>query len=101
MSTNEVASSAPKITVRIPAQIRMVYGTPTKVELQAATVREALRELDRRYPGMGERLMEPGEVMRRWVNVFVGNRDIRDLEGESTPLKPGDEVTIMPSAAGG
>lgn len=91
----------PAVTVRIPAQIRMVYGAQAKVALRAGSVIELIHALDRLYPGMGERLLEPGDVMRRWVNVFVGQADIRDLDGERTLLKEGDEVTIMPSAAGG
>lgn len=96
-----MAADAPLVTVRIPAQIRMVYGARTMLEVRAATVRELMLALDALYPGMGERLMEPGLVMRRWVNVFVGTRDIRDLQGEETKLNAGDEITIMPSAAGG
>jgi molybdopterin converting factor small subunit len=97
----EGADPAPVVTVRIPAQIRMVYGAPSKVQVHASTILEAIHALDRHFPGMGERLMEPGNVMRRWVNVFVGTNDIRDLQGEATALREGDEVTIMPSAAGG
>lgn len=93
--------SAPVVTVRLPAQIRLVYGAPSRVQVQATTVLEAMRALDALFPGMGERVMEPGNVMRRWVNVFVGNRDIRDLQREATELHEGDEVTLMPSAAGG
>jgi len=101
MTESADASATPLVTVRIPAQIRMVYGAPAKVQVQAANVRDAMRALNGLFPGMGERLMEPGDVMRRWVNVFVGNSDIRDLQGEDTALREGDEVTIMPSAAGG
>ena len=101
MSEAVTGLSAPVVTVRIPAQIRMVYGAPSKVQVQAATVLDAMHALDELYPGMGERVMEPGNVMRRWVNVFVGNRDIRDLQAEATALHEGDEVILMPSAAGG
>lgn len=96
-----MATETPLVTVRIPAQIRMVYGAQPKVEVRAANVLEVMHALDALYPGMGERLLEPGDVMRRWVNVFVGTNDIRNLQGEATVLREGDEVTIMPSAAGG
>lgn len=89
------------IHVRIPAQIRRLYGAPARATVAAATVRDAVQALDALYPGMGERLTEPGGHMRRWVNIFVDNEDIRDLAGVETPLRAGAEVTIVPSIAGG
>lgn len=94
-------SAAPQVTVRIPAQIRRLYGAQPRETICAATVAEMVSLLDTRYPGMGERLTEPTGQLRRWVNVFVRGNDVRTLEGISTPLQNGDEVWIVPSVAGG
>lgn len=94
-------SAAPQVTVRIPAQIRRLYGAQASETVCAATVADVVSLLDARYPGMGERLREPGGQLRRWVNVFVQGNDVRTLEGVATPLQSGDEVWIVPSVAGG
>lgn len=90
-----------RVSVRIPAQIRRLYGAQAREEVEAGTVAELVRALDRRYPGMGERLMEPQGQMRRWVNLYVDNEDIRSLQGVATALRPGCEVVIVPAVAGG
>ena len=95
------ATSAPVVTVRIPAQIRRLYGALTQESVQAADLRTLVRELDRRYPGMGERLTEPDGELRRWVNIFVDGDDVRSLAGIDTVLTDGAEVQIVPSVAGG
>jgi molybdopterin synthase sulfur carrier subunit len=89
------------VLVRIPAQIRRLYGAQAREELEADTVAAMIAALDARYPGMRERLTEPDGQLRRWVNVFVDGRDIRTQEGLATPLQPGAEVYIVPSVAGG
>lgn len=89
------------VRVRIPAQIRRLYGAQANEEVAARTVAELVQALDARYPGMGERLMEPDGQMRRWVNFYVDGEDIRELGGSSTSLRPGCEVLIVPSVAGG
>lgn len=91
----------PQVIVRIPAQIRRLYGANARETLDAASVADVVAQLDARYPGMGERLMEPGGQLRRWVNVFVQGDDVRSLQGVDTPLQRGDEVWIVPSVAGG
>ncbi|MCC6170184.1 MAG: MoaD family protein [Caldilineaceae bacterium] len=91
----------PQVTVRIPAQIRRLYGSNAHEMLDAASVADLVAQLDARYPGMGERLMEPSGQLRRWVNVFVQGDDVRSLQGVDTPLQRGDEVWIVPSVAGG
>ena len=91
----------PLISVRIPAQIRRLYGANAHEEVAARTIRDMVAQLDARFPGMGERLMEPGGTVRRWVNLFVDGEDIRSLSGEATLLRPGCEVLIVPSVAGG
>lgn len=89
------------VSVRIPAQIRLLYGAQSWEQIEAGTVADAIAALNARYPGMGERLTEPDGQLRRWVNVFVEGHDIRTKEGLATPLRPGAEVFIVPSVAGG
>ncbi len=101
MAASSAPVQAPLVTVRIPAQIRRLYGAQAQETLAAATVAELVDALEARYPGMGERLLEPGGGLRRWVNVFVQGDDVRTLLGVATPLRPGDEVWIVPSVAGG
>lgn len=97
--TGDVA--APCVIVRIPAQIRQLYGTLAREEVHAESVAGAVQALDERYPGMGQRLAEPDGRARRWVNFFVDQQDIRELEGMATPLREGSELVIVPSIAGG
>jgi molybdopterin synthase sulfur carrier subunit len=94
-------AGAPNVTVRIPAQIRRLHGAQAREVVQASTVAEVVRTLEVRYPGMGQRLIEPNGEARRWVNFFHDLRDIRETGGMATPLREGSEVIIVPSVAGG
>jgi molybdopterin synthase sulfur carrier subunit len=89
------------VSVRIPAQVRRLYGAQSWERVEADTVAAMIAALDARYPGMGERLTEPDGQLRRWVNVFVDGRDVRTQEGMDTVLRDGVEVFIVPSVAGG
>lgn len=94
----------PAIVVRIPAQIRRLYGTQSREEAPAALAPDVARLiawLNQRYPGIGERLLEPDGRLRRWVNVYIDGEDVRALAGAATPLPPGAEVIFVPSIAGG
>jgi molybdopterin synthase sulfur carrier subunit len=98
---SQSVSSVPQVSVRIPAQIRRLYGARAQETLAATSVADVVTQLDARYPGMGERLVEPTGQLRRWVNIFVQGNDVRGLAGVATPLQSGDEVWIVPSVAGG
>lgn len=89
------------VTVRIPAQIRRLYGAQPQERVSAATVAGLIAALDARYPGMGERLAEPDGRLRRWVNVFINGQDVRELGNTDARLEAGAEVIIVPSVAGG
>ncbi len=89
------------VSVRVPPHIGRVFGAGDWEEVEAATVAEVIATLDARFPGLGERLTEPGGHMRRWINVFVEGEDIRSLQGMETRLRPGAEVYIVPAVAGG
>ena len=89
------------VSVRIPAQVRRLYGAQSWERVEADTVVDVIASLDARYPGLGERLTEPDGQLRRWVNVFVDGFDVRTQEGMDTALRDGVEVFIVPSVAGG
>ncbi len=89
------------VTVRIPTQLRSLAGGASEVGVEGATVGEALKALDAAHPGFGERLFDEGGGLRRFVNVFVADEDIRFLDGVATPLTEGTVVSIVPAVAGG
>ena len=91
----------PTVRVRIPAQIRRLYGAQAQESVTAATLADLIVALDARYPGIGERLTEPDGRLRRWVNVFIDGQDVRELGNTSARLEAGAEVIIVPSVAGG
>ena len=88
-------------TVRIPTPLRKLTGNQDVVEINAANVGAALTELQTRFPGIKERLVDEKGEVRRFVNVYVNEEDIRFLNNQDTPLKDGDEVSIIPAIAGG
>jgi molybdopterin synthase sulfur carrier subunit len=87
--------------VRIPTQLRQLAGGASEVEVAGATVAEVLKALDAAHPGFGERLFDPSGKLRRFVNVFLADEDIRFLEGLDTPVAEGQVVSIVPAVAGG
>jgi sulfur-carrier protein len=88
-------------TVRIPTQLRQLTGGQGQVAVEAGTVGEALRALDAAHPGLGERLFDEAGALRRFVNVFLDEEDIRFLGGLETPLPEGAVLSIVPAVAGG
>ncbi len=89
------------VTVRIPTQLRNVTGGDSEADVDdVATVGEVLDGLYERYDGLRERIAEDGDL-RRFVNVYVGDEDIRFSDGLDTSVEDGDEVTILPAVAGG
>ena len=90
----------PKL-VRIPTPLRKLTNNDDVVEVNAATVGDAIAELEARYSGIKERLLDDAGEVRRFVNVYVNEEDIRFLENQKTPLKDGDEISIIPAIAGG
>ena len=86
--------------VVIPTPLRTFAGGQRQVHVDAATVGGALEDLVRRHPQLGTHLYAEGGL-RSFVNVFVNDENVRDLEGPSTAVRPGDTITIIPSIAGG
>ena len=87
--------------VRIPTPLRKLTNNEEVVEIDASTIGAAITELQTRYPGIKERLMDESGQVRRFVNVYVNEEDIRFLKNQDTPLKDGDEISIIPAIAGG
>ncbi|MEO8425832.1 MAG: ubiquitin-like small modifier protein 1 [Verrucomicrobiota bacterium] len=87
--------------VRIPTPLRKLTNNEEMVEVSAETVGGAITELQSRYPGIKERLVDENGAVRRFVNVYVNEEDIRFLQNQQTPLKDGDELSIIPAIAGG
>jgi len=88
------------ITVRIPTPLRTLTGGADEVPVAATTVREALDNLEKKHPGLKERLLDEKGV-RRFVNIYANEEDIRFLDNLDTSLKEGDSVSIVPAIAGG
>ena len=89
------------VTVRVPTPLRKLTGDEEVVLVQVGTIATAIAELERRYPGMAERLVDDKGEVRRFVNVYVNEEDIRFRDNSNTPIQDGDEVSIIPAIAGG
>jgi sulfur-carrier protein len=87
--------------VRIPTPLRKLTNNEELVQVDAATIGDAINELQSRFPGIAERLIDEKGEVRRFVNVYVNEEDIRFLQNKNTPLKDGDEISIIPAIAGG
>ena len=89
------------VMVRIPTPLQRLTNGQGEIQCDGGTVTELLANLEQRYPGIKERICDPQGKLRRFVNVFVNEEDIRFLQGDQTPVKDGDEVSIIPAIAGG
>lgn len=88
------------IKVRIPTPLQKLSNGKAEVECSAKNITELLDALEKDYPGMKERLSEGGKV-RRFINIYVNEEDIRFVSKEETALKDGDSISIVPAIAGG
>ena len=89
------------VTVRVPAQLRTLCGGASQVEVEGSTVGEALKALDAAHPGFADRLFDESGALRRFVNVFLAEEDVRFLDGLATPVSDGQTLSIVPAVAGG
>lgn len=87
--------------MRLPSQLRSLVGGAGEVPVDAGTVREAILAVDAAYPGLAGRILDDRGVLRRFVNVFVADEDVRFLDGLDTVLEPGQTVSLVPAVAGG
>lgn len=91
----------PRVTVRVPAALRMHSGGDAALQLEAASVGGALRALGARHPALTLRVLTRDGQLRPFVKLFLRGHDVRELEGLDTPLVDGDELAIVASVAGG
>jgi molybdopterin converting factor small subunit len=88
------------VSVSIPTILRTYTDGAKRVEAEGTTLAALITDLDARHPGLGDRLLDAGEL-RRFVNVYKNDEDVRFLGGLATPLADGDAVTVLPAVAGG
>ena len=89
------------VTVRIPTTLRPMSGGKSEVQVEGTTLAEVLASLDSAHPGFHDRLFDDEGGLRRFVNVFVADEDIRFMQGIDTPVNAGTTVSIVPAVAGG
>jgi molybdopterin synthase sulfur carrier subunit len=89
------------VTVRIPTTLRPLSGGAAQVQVEGATLSQVLAALDAAHPGFHDRLFDDGGALRKFVNVFVADDDVRFLQGLDTPVPDGETVSIIPAVAGG
>lgn len=89
------------VKVRIPTPLQKLTGNQAEVSVSGSTVKAALASLEEKHPGIRERLYDDKGGLRRFINFYVNDEDIRFLNGEDTPLKDGDDLSIVPAIAGG
>ncbi|HEY1832524.1 MAG TPA: ubiquitin-like small modifier protein 1 [Acidimicrobiales bacterium] len=89
------------VTVRIPTQLRTLTGGAGEVPVEGATVGQVLKALDAAHPGLADRLFDEAGELRRFVNVFLADEDVRFLEGLDTPVSAGQTLSVVPAVAGG
>lgn len=89
------------VKVRIPTQLRAVTGGAGEVDVDGSTVGEVLKGLDAQFPGLGERIFDDAGALRRFVNVFLAEEDVRFLDGLNTAVTDGQTLSIVPAVAGG
>jgi len=89
------------VRVRIPSPLQKLTKDQGEVTVDAATVKELIENLQKQFPGIKERICDETGAIRRFVNIYVNEEDVRFLQRDATPLKEGDEVSIIPAIAGG
>ena len=90
-----------KVKVRIPTPLQKLTQDKTEVNGEGKDVRDLIENLEKQFPGIKPRLYDEKGALRRFINIYVNEEDIRFLKMDSTPLKDGDEVSIIPAIAGG
>lgn len=89
------------VKVRIPTPLQKLTANQSEIQIEAKTIDEMLAGLEKAHPGIKERLCDAEGKLRRFVNVYVNEEDIRFLQGQETALKAGDDISIIPAIAGG
>jgi len=89
------------VKVRIPSPLLKLTNNQSEVSAEGVTVADILDNLEKQFGGIKERICEESGAPRRFINIYLNEEDIRFLEGENTPVKDGDDISIIPAIAGG
>ncbi len=89
------------IKVRIPSPLQKLTGNQSEVEASGVSVKELIDNLEKSFPGIKDRICDEEGKIRKFINIYVNEEDVRFLKQRETPLKEGDEVSIIPAIAGG
>jgi len=89
------------VKVRVPTPLMKLTDNQSEVAADGATISEILNNLENQFAGIKERICDENGAPRRFINIYLNEEDIRFLEGENTPVKDGDEISIIPAIAGG
>jgi sulfur-carrier protein len=89
------------VNVRIPTPLRKLTKDKDTVQATGVTIQDIIDSLEKQYPGLKERLCDERGELRRFVNVYLNDEDIRFAQGKNTPVKEGDEISVIPAIAGG
>ncbi|HYR44416.1 MAG TPA: ubiquitin-like small modifier protein 1 [Terriglobia bacterium] len=89
------------VTVKIPMPLRTLTAGQSEVKIEGATVGEVLKKMDSQFQGFGDRILDNGKTVKRFINVFVNEDNIKDKKELDTEVKNGDTISILPSIAGG
>ena len=89
------------IKVRVPTPLQKLTKNQAEIEAQGSNVKELIDGLEKDFPGIKERICDKNGNIRRFINIYVNEEDVRFLQQDKTPLKDGDEVSIIPAIAGG
>ncbi|HWO26891.1 MAG TPA: MoaD/ThiS family protein [Kofleriaceae bacterium] len=87
--------------VQIPSSLRRLTGGNAEIVTTATTIRDAIADLDRRYPGIAARVLDGNGAVKPFMRVFIGSEDMESLKGLDTPIGEHDEISIVPALAGG
>ena len=89
------------VKVRIPTPLQKLTANQSEVQCDGTDINSLLSDLEKRHPGIKERLCDAEGKLRRFVNIYVNEEDIRFMQGQETKVKPGDDISIIPAIAGG
>jgi MoaD family protein len=89
------------ITVRVPTPLQKLTQNQAEIKTTGTNIRELIDSLEKRFPGIKARICDETGKVRKFINIYVNEEDVRFLQRDETPLKDGDEVSIIPAIAGG
>lgn len=89
------------VTVRVPTPLQKFTQNKPEIKAEGANIKELIEDLEKNFPGIKARICDDTGTVRRFINIYVNEEDVRFLQRDETPLKDGDEVSIVPAIAGG